>query len=54
MELENVQGAVRMLGDEYYRVFLILFTTDYYISWERMKTVNRWLPSTVSQLGGTK
>lgn len=41
MELENVQGAGRMLREEYYRVFLILFTAEYYMSWERMKTVNR-------------
>lgn len=29
-------------------------TAKYCISWERMKTVSMWLPSTVSQLGGTK
>lgn len=40
VDLENVQGARRMLRDEYYRVFLILFTAEYYI-WERMRTVNR-------------
>lgn len=34
--------------------FNSFLTAKYCISWEGMKTVNTWLPSTVSQLGGTK
>lgn len=35
-------------------IFNYFFTAEYCISWEKTKTVNRWLPSAVSQLGGTK